>query len=153
MNRSPPLTFASDLRIGPRPGTVRRSLAGLRGPPRASDPTHASHGVGFSIPSAEDRANRLALPLICKAGHVTKREIGSIGILDHQSRFEVVADRANGFAAAIGNRTGKKAVGIQRIEGGGKVEEPAGSSTKTKKQHRKGPSAHAPKPRPDSAPA
>jgi ATP-dependent RNA helicase DeaD len=130
------------------------------GPPPVFDPSKGerpdarfTNGVWFSISvGRKHRAEpRWLLPLICKAGHVTKREIGSIRILDTESRFEIVADRANGFAAAIREHgTGEKGVVIQRIEGGGKVEEPAGSWTK--KAHRKGPSAYAPKPRPDSAP-
>ena len=45
------------------------------------------------------------LPMICKAGDVTKRDVGSIKILDSETRFEISADQADAFAAAIA-RTG-----------------------------------------------
>ena len=111
------------------------------------------NGVWFSISvGRKHRAEpRWLLPLICKAGHVTKREIGSIRILDTESRFEIVSDRADGFAAAVKqNGTGEKGVVIQRVDDGGKPQKPAGAWTK--KPHRKGPSGHAPKPGHDGAP-
>jgi ATP-dependent RNA helicase DeaD len=110
------------------------------------------NGVWFSISlGRKHRAEpRWLLPLICKAGHVTKREIGSIRILDTESRFEIVADRADGFAAAVRQGIGEKGVVIQRVDDGGRPKNPAGAWTK--KPHRKGPSAHAPKPSRDGAP-
>jgi ATP-dependent RNA helicase DeaD len=113
--------------------------------------TRFENGVWFTISvGRKHRAEpRWLLPLICKAGNVTKREIGSIRILDTESRFEIVADRADSFAAAVRQGTGEKGVVIQRIESGEKAGEPAGSWKK--KQHRKGPSAYAPKPQHDHA--
>ncbi len=59
------------------------------------------------------------LPMICKAGDVTKRDVGSIKILDKETRFEIAADKAEAFAAAIReNGTGEKGVTIQQLEGG-----------------------------------
>ncbi len=52
------------------------------------------------------------LPMICKAGDVTKRDIGSIKILDNETRFEIAADRAGAFAAAIGRTGGQIENGI-----------------------------------------
>lgn len=45
------------------------------------------------------------LPMICKAGDVTKRDVGSIKILDNETRFEISAEQADAFAAAVA-RTG-----------------------------------------------
>ena len=87
--------------------------------------TRFENGVWFTVSvGRKHRAEpRWLLPLICKAGNVTKREIGSIRILDTESRFEIVADRADGFAAAVRQGTGEKGVVIQRVEGGGKAGE------------------------------
>ncbi len=41
------------------------------------------------------------LPLICKAGDVTKRDIGSIKIFDTETRFEIAADKAEAFARTV----------------------------------------------------
>ncbi len=44
---------------------------------------------------------RWLLPLICRAGSITKAEIGAIKIHDRDTRFEVVAEYADSFAQAI----------------------------------------------------
>ena len=78
---------------------------------------------------------RWLLPLLCKAGHVTKHEIGSIRIFDTELHFEVVATRADDYARTIEqNGTGEKGVDIRRLEGGPASEGPRGP----KKPHRKG---------------
>jgi ATP-dependent RNA helicase DeaD len=44
---------------------------------------------------------RWLLPLICRAGDVTKSEIGAIRIFDRDSRFEVAADFADKFEHVV----------------------------------------------------
>ncbi|MCX7305791.1 MAG: DEAD/DEAH box helicase [Hyphomicrobiales bacterium] len=107
--------------------------------------TRFENGVWFSISvGRKHRAEpRWLLPLICKAGNVTKREIGSIRIFDTDSRFEIVADRAAAFEAAAAKGTVEKGVVIQRVAGRPEPEKPGGSWSK-KKPHRKGQSSHAP---------
>lgn len=51
------------------------------------------------------------IPLICRLGHVTKREIGFIKILDRSSKFEIAADVADRFIAAV-NKADDKEVRI-----------------------------------------
>ena len=59
---------------------------------------------------------RWLLPLLCRAGNVTKAEIGSIKIFDRDTRFEIAADFADKFADAA--RTMKPNEGrISRIGG------------------------------------
>ncbi|OYV38314.1 MAG: helicase [Rhodospirillales bacterium 20-64-7] len=41
------------------------------------------------------------IPLICKQGGITKQEIGVIRIFDRETKFEITADAAERFAAAI----------------------------------------------------
>lgn len=40
------------------------------------------------------------IPLICRHGHITKREIGSIKIFDRETRFEIAQEYSTRFAAA-----------------------------------------------------
>jgi ATP-dependent RNA helicase DeaD len=40
------------------------------------------------------------LPLICRVGHVTKKDIGRIRIFDRETKFEILQDSATRFAAA-----------------------------------------------------
>jgi ATP-dependent RNA helicase DeaD len=44
---------------------------------------------------------RWLVPLICRRGHVTKREIGAIRIGDRETRFEIARAAADRFAAAV----------------------------------------------------
>ena len=67
------------------------------------------------------------LPMICKAGGLTKRDVGSIKIDETETRFEISAGKSADFAAAIArNPTVEKGVTIrpaaaapapQRVEG------------------------------------
>jgi ATP-dependent RNA helicase DeaD len=41
------------------------------------------------------------VPLICRLGHVTKREIGAIKIFDRESKFEITSEAAARFTQAI----------------------------------------------------
>ena len=60
-------------------------------------------GVWFTLSlGRKHRADpKWLLPMICKAGGVTKRDVGSIKIQDTETRFEIAADKAAAFAAAI----------------------------------------------------
>jgi ATP-dependent RNA helicase DeaD len=48
------------------------------------------------------------IPLICRRGHITKREIGFIKILDRETKFEIAADVAERFQAAIAKSAGNE---------------------------------------------
>lgn len=43
------------------------------------------------------------IPLICKAGNVTKQEIGTIKIFDRETKFEIAAHAATSFQASTAN--------------------------------------------------
>jgi ATP-dependent RNA helicase DeaD len=61
---------------------------------------------------------RWILPLICKAGGVTKRDIGAIKIFETESRFEVSAESAQRFSRALA-RAGRRedSITITRVNG------------------------------------
>eukprot|EP01037_Dinobryon_pediforme_P002422 gene2423-2457_t len=52
------------------------------------------------------------IPLICRHGHITKREIGSIKIFDRETRFEIAQEYAVKFGAAA-RQTGDKDIKIE----------------------------------------
>ncbi len=60
-------------------------------------------GVWFTISlGRKQRADpKFLLPMICNAGKVTKRDVGSIKIEDTVTRFEISADKAVGYAERI----------------------------------------------------
>ena len=72
--------------------------------------------VWFRLNIGRDRnaEPRWLLPLICRAGNVTKSEIGAIKINDRDTRFQIVAEHADAFALAA--RTAKQKEGhISRV--------------------------------------
>ena len=79
----------------------------------------------INIGRERDADPRWLLPLICRAGGVTKAEIGAIRVEDRDTRFEIAADAADAFAIAA--RSAKKKEGHitrldragQAIDGGG----------------------------------
>ncbi len=72
--------------------------------PRAPRPArdHNRDMVWFRVDIGRERNAdpRWLLPLICRAGNVTRSEIGSIKIFDRDSRFEVAAEFADSYAEA-----------------------------------------------------
>lgn len=74
-------------------------------PPRLGN--HVAHaaptgqnGTWFRLPLGrkQNADPRWLIPLICKAGGVTKQEIGSIRIFDGETKFEIATHAAHGFA-------------------------------------------------------
>ncbi|MGQ2901602.1 DEAD/DEAH box helicase [Neoaquamicrobium sediminum] len=86
-----------------------------RGPAAAREPRgpDMEGGVWFTLSlGRKQRADpKWLLPMICKAGGVTKRDVGAIRIEDAQTRFEIAADKAAAFAEQI-NRPGSTERGI-----------------------------------------
>ncbi|MCW5721875.1 MAG: DEAD/DEAH box helicase [Devosia sp.] len=67
---------------------------------------------------------RWLLPMLCKAGKVTKGDIGSIRIFDTESLFEIAADKAEAYARTVAkNGSGEKGITITPVEGDSPVEE------------------------------
>ncbi|MCG6114116.1 MAG: DEAD/DEAH box helicase [Mesorhizobium sp.] len=85
-------------------------------PPRGPDMTD---GVWFTLSvGRKQRADpKWLLPMICKAGGVTKRDVGSIKIDDTETRFEIAGAKADAFAAQVNQ--GKLERGIVITRGGG----------------------------------
>jgi len=77
-------------------------------------------GVWFSLSlGRKHRADpKWLLPLICKAGNLTKRDIGSIKISEHETRFEITPDKAAAFFEAASQPGAlEKGATITRAEG------------------------------------
>lgn len=73
-------------------------------------------GVWFSVSAGrKHRADpKWLLPIICKAGDVSKRDVGSIKIFDNETRFEVINSKADQFRQSVQERgTGEKGLVIR----------------------------------------
>jgi ATP-dependent RNA helicase DeaD len=68
---------------------------------------------------------RWLVPLICRRGHVTKRDIGSIRIFDRETKFEIAAHAADRFLAAA-SRPDEKDEGVRFQPSRGKPPSPGG---------------------------
>ncbi|HMF68446.1 MAG TPA: DbpA RNA binding domain-containing protein, partial [Phyllobacterium sp.] len=98
-----------------RPGRGERA-------PRSDRFEQFESGAWFSLSvGRKQRAEpRWLLPLICKAGDITKTDVGSIKILETETRFEITASKADAFMARIKQfGSGEKGVNITRSEGAG----------------------------------
>lgn len=84
------------------------SAAPVRDPVRTPAPRTGASADGFvqfriSIGRNNRADPKWILPLLCRLGSVTKRDIGAIRVFDTDTRFEVSRDISAAFAAATAN--------------------------------------------------
>ncbi|MDR3493280.1 MAG: DEAD/DEAH box helicase [Ancalomicrobiaceae bacterium] len=122
-----------------------------RGPPRGRDfgddrqdprppRDHADFAEGawfrMNVGRQQNADPRWLLPLICRIGHVTKRDVGAIRISDTETHFAISANAAAKFVSAV-RRAGDEEVVIEPMRQG-----PGGSDAPRSRPH----------PRPDRPP-
>jgi ATP-dependent RNA helicase DeaD len=56
------------------------------------------------------------LPLICRLGEVTKRDVGAIRIAEHETRFQITASASEGFMTALRD-AGENEIRIEQADG------------------------------------
>jgi len=71
-----------------------------------SGPSHSPGGEGaawFRMPiGRQNNADpKWLIPLICRLGHVTKKDIGQIRIFDRETKFEIIAETEGRFRQAV----------------------------------------------------
>jgi ATP-dependent RNA helicase DeaD len=72
----------------------------------------------LSVGRKQNAEPRWLLPLICRAGGITKRHVGAIRIYENESRFEVAPNVAQEFIASVARAGGgEKSVTITRADG------------------------------------
>ncbi|MBC6983386.1 DEAD/DEAH box helicase [Caulobacter sp. 17J80-11] len=72
--------------------------------PRETGPRPEMEGASWFRVNVGRRNNadpKWLIPLICRLGHVTKREIGSIRIFDNETKFEIAAPVVERFGQAV----------------------------------------------------
>jgi ATP-dependent RNA helicase DeaD len=86
--------------------------------PRDHTPLAGAVWFSLSIGRKHSAEPRWLLPMLCRAGHITKAEIGSIRIHDAETHVEISGDSAQKFEAAIGStRKIEKNITVSRLEG------------------------------------
>jgi len=91
---------------GPAPD--RREARGPREPreprPRFGADQPGSEGASWfrlAIGRSNNADPKWLIPLICRMGHVTKKDIGQIRIFDRETKFEILSEAESRFLAAI----------------------------------------------------
>ncbi|MGE0666979.1 MAG: DEAD/DEAH box helicase [Sphingomonadales bacterium] len=81
----------------------RRDERAPREPRQFNDRGPAGETVWFrlNVGRQKNADPRWILPLLCRLGHVTKRDIGAIRIFDRDTKFEISKDVAERFQAAL----------------------------------------------------
>ncbi len=88
--------------------------------PRTRDAFAGGSWFKINVGRKQRAEPRWLLPIICKAGGVTKQAIGSIRIFDTETIFEISADKVDAFLRSVGkNGTGEKGIYINGVDGPG----------------------------------
>ncbi len=76
---------------------------GAAPPPPREDHTAGSDAAWFRLPvgRSKNADPKWLVPLICRLGHVTKKEIGAIRIFDNETKFEIAREVEPRFLTAI----------------------------------------------------
>jgi ATP-dependent RNA helicase DeaD len=87
------------------PTQARPESQSSRAPPRGVQQTDNFEGgvwVSLSVGRSKAAEPRWLIPLLCKAGGITKRQIGSIRIEQHETHVEIDAASVESFLAHVG---------------------------------------------------
>ncbi|PRX08562.1 UNVERIFIED_ORG: ATP-dependent RNA helicase DeaD [Martelella mediterranea] len=127
-------TSARARRSADKQGSVRE--------PRGAD---MQDGVWFTISlGRRQRADpKFLLPMICNAGGVTKRDVGKIKIDETETRFEISANKAAGYAKQI-KQPGSLEKGIKIAPAGETRKKSRQAKPKFKQDSKPGRKHHAP---------
>ena len=93
-----PEDIYDDPRHGADPGP---RMAGERPPREPRADMEGSEWFRISVGRRGNADPKWLIPMICRLGHVTKKDIGQIRIFDYDTKFEIAADAAVKFGAAV----------------------------------------------------
>ncbi|PJI43215.1 DEAD/DEAH box helicase [Ferrovibrio sp.] len=108
------LDVAAENDRGPEPSQYGKKA------PRDGFASEGKGGVWFRINAGhkQNAEPRWLLPLICRVGHVTRKDVGSIKIFHTESQFEITVDVAERFIQTVEREgTGEKKITITRADG------------------------------------
>jgi ATP-dependent RNA helicase DeaD len=93
--------------------------------PKKTGPALAGGSVWFRLNVGREKNAdpRWLLPMICRQGGVTKREIGAIRIFDHETRVEIAGEVSESFLANV-RQIPKGEVRIEPMKPGAELSEP-----------------------------
>jgi len=83
-----------------------------RGPRREEGSGMDAVWFRMTVGRAANADPKWLIPLICRRGHVTKKDIGAIRIFDRETKFEISREAVDHFSAAVAAAT-KEAIRIE----------------------------------------
>ena len=96
----PPAQYRASREMSGREFQGREKPEGERAPARAKGPAGDVTQFRIAIGRNQGADPKWLLPLLCRAGGVTRREIGAIRVFDTDTRFEISREVSAAFAAA-----------------------------------------------------
>jgi ATP-dependent RNA helicase DeaD len=136
----------------PRRPEVQKPLEGKNSYAKKPDAKTRQHNpfgdsvwFAISVGRKQNAEPRWLLPMLCGAGGITKRDIGSIRIQAEESHFELAADAVERFVEAVGpNKILEKNIRVRRLEAAPDRAGDTGSGPDAprKPRHHSAPQAH-----------
>jgi ATP-dependent RNA helicase DeaD len=103
----------------PREGRKDRADREAREPrPREDRDDGTMAWFRMNVGRQQNADPRWLLPIICRLGHVTKKEVGPIRIFDRDTKFGIVEHAAGRFAASVRRSSNEEDVRIEPASGG-----------------------------------
>jgi ATP-dependent RNA helicase DeaD len=103
-----------------RPARERATMDGERPDRRSSE---GMVEFKMSVGRKHNADPKWLLPVICRLGAVSKKDVGAIRIHDRETRVDIVASSAEKFAAAIKNSVGEENIRIEPSAGAGPMDD------------------------------
>ncbi len=125
---------------------LRRHLAEQSAPEELLDTTPAERPekrrdnfkngvwVSLSVGRKDNAEPRWLLPMLCRAGHITKRDIGAIRIHHNETHVELTPEGAEKLLEAVGASKLEKTISVTRLDGAPKAPEDSGKKPYAKKR-------------------
>ncbi len=85
-------------------------------PERRRDDFKNGVWISLSVGRKDNAEPRWLLPMLCRAGHITKREIGAIRIHHTETHVELTAEGAKKFLEAVGPNKMEKTIAVTRLK-------------------------------------
>ena len=90
----------------------------------------------LSVGRKQNAEPRWLIPMLCRNGNLTKREIGAIKMQQEETFVEIAADHADSFAAAIGkDKTLERGIRVTRLSGAPDLSRPSAPKPYAKKAY------------------
>ena len=122
--------------IGPaqsaRPQRAARDFPVDDAPPRRGEEFGPSTWLSISVGRKQNAEPRWLIPLLCRAGSVTKRDIGAIKMQQEETFVEISQDAIESFMHNVGpNKTMERGIRISVLEGQPDLSRPSRAPKKT----------------------